>query len=110
MPWGLHKGASCDDDPVLMVLDIGNSNLTLGLVVDGALTGSRRATTPAAPTPDELELLLDGLLQLESRRLGEVEAISLASVVPAATEAVEAITELRAIPLLQASPATVPIP
>jgi len=95
---------------VLLVLDVGNTNITLGLVVDGALTGSRRAITPRAPTPDELELLLSGLLELEGRRFGEVEAISLASVVPAVTDALEVVTEARAMPLLEASAATVPIP
>jgi type III pantothenate kinase len=95
---------------VLLVLDIGNSNVTLGIVVDGALVGSRRTTTPHAPTPDELELLLAGLLELDGRRLGEVEAVSLASVVPAVTEAVEIVLDRRGIPLVAASAATVPIP
>ena len=95
---------------VLLVVDVGNTNLTLGLVVDGALTGSRRVTTPGAPTADELEVLLAGLLELEGRRIGEVEAIALASVVPAVSEALETITDRRAIPLLAASAATVPIP
>ena len=95
---------------VLLVLDVGNSNLTLGLVVDGALTSSRRVTTPGAPTADELEVLLAGLLELEGRRLGEIDAIALASVVPAVSEALEGITDRRGIPLLQASAATVPIP
>src|SRR4030067_426080 len=40
---------------VLLVVDVGNTNLTLGLVVDGALTGSRRGATPGAPTAGELE-------------------------------------------------------
>jgi type III pantothenate kinase len=109
MPEGLHKG-SCDDAGVLLALDVGNTNVTLGLVVDGALTGSRRATTPRAPTPDELEVLIIGLLELEGRRLGEIEAISLASVVPAVTDALEVVTERRSMPLLQATADTVPIP
>jgi len=95
---------------VLLVVDVGNSNLTLGLVVDGALTGSRRVTTPGAPTADELEVLLGSLLELEGRRFGEIEAIALASVVPAVSEALVVITDRRAIPVLEASIATVPIP
>ena len=95
---------------MLLVLDVGNSNITLGVVIDAALAGSRRATTPTRPTPDELELLLAGLLELEGRRIGEVEAVSLASVVPAVTDALASITDRRAIPLLAASSATVPIP
>ena len=95
---------------MLLVVDVGNSNLTLGLVVDGALTGSRRVTTPGAPTADELEVLLGSLLELEGRRFGEIEAIALASVVPAVSEALVVITDRRAIPVLEASIATVPIP
>ncbi len=95
---------------MLLVLDVGNSNLTVGLVLDGALTGSRRVTTPDAPTADELEVLLAALLELEGRRLGEIDAIALASVVPAVSEALEGIADRRAIPLLEASTATVPIP
>jgi type III pantothenate kinase len=109
MPEGLHKGP-CDDAAVLLALDVGNTNVTLGLVVDGALTGSRRAITPPTPTPDELELLLSGLLELEGRRLGEIEAISLASVVPGVTDALEVVTERRSMPLLEATADTVPIP
>src|SRR5207247_9910320 len=40
---------------VLLVADIGNRNLTIGLVGDGAQTGSRAATTPPPATPDEVE-------------------------------------------------------
>jgi type III pantothenate kinase len=110
MPEGLHKGSPCDDAKVVLALDVGNTNVTLGLVVDGALTGSRRAITPRTPTPDELELLLAGLLELEGRRLGEIEAISLASVVPAVTDALQVVTERRSMPLLEATAETVPIP
>src|SRR6266540_3006672 len=99
---GYHAG-------VLLAVDIGNSNLTLGLVVDGALTGSRRAITPRTSTADELELLLAGLLELEGRRLGEFEAIAVASVVPVVSEALAIVAERREITLLDATSSTVPI-
>jgi type III pantothenate kinase len=94
---------------VLLVVDIGNSNLTVGLVVDGALTGSRRATTPRTVTADELELLLAGLLELEGRRIGELDAVAVASVVPLVSEALAAVVERRGIRLLEATADTVPI-
>jgi type III pantothenate kinase len=94
---------------VLLVVDIGNSNLTVGLVVDGALTGSRRATTPRTATADELELLLAGLLELEGRRIGELDAVAVASVVPLVSEALAAVVERRGITLLEATADTVPI-
>jgi len=95
--------------PVLLAVDIGNSNLTLGLVVDGALMGSRRAITPRDATADELEILLAGLLELEGRRLGEFEAVVVASVVPLVSEALTAVVGRREITLLDATAATVPI-
>jgi type III pantothenate kinase len=94
---------------VLLVVDIGNSNLTVGLVVDGALTGSRRATTPRTATADELEILLAGLLELEGRRIGELDAVAVASVVPLVSEALAAVVERRGITLLEATADTVPI-
>ena len=94
---------------MLLVVDIGNSNLTVGLVVDGALTGSRRATTPRTATADELELLLAGLLELEGRRIGELDAVAVASVVPLISEALAEVVERRGITLLEATADTVPI-
>ena len=95
---------------VLLVLDIGNTNITAGLVRDGALIATRRAATRSADSPDELELLLAGLLGLDDVALPDVSAISLASVVPALTEAVETIAARRELPLVVASAGTVPLP
>ena len=50
---------------MLLALDIGNTNVTLGLFRAGALLATRRAATDARATTDELELLLDGLLRLD---------------------------------------------
>lgn len=94
---------------MLLAVDIGNTNITLGLVDGGALMATRRAGTHRAATADELEVLLAGLVELEGRSLSDVSAISLASVVPALTEAVEALGARRAIPVLVASSGTVPI-
>ena len=50
---------------MLLALDIGNTNVTLGLFRAGALLATRRAATDPRATTDELELLLDGLLRLD---------------------------------------------
>jgi type III pantothenate kinase len=94
---------------MLLAIDIGNTNLTLGLFRAGALLGTRRASTNPRATPDELELLLGGLLQLDGLALADIDAISLASVVPALTATVEAIADRRAVTLLVASAGSVPI-
>ena len=54
---------------MLLAVDIGNTNVTLGLVAGGALVATRRAGTPRGSTADELELLLAGLLGLDGRSL-----------------------------------------
>lgn len=95
--------------PMLLVIDAGNTNLTIGLVTDGALLASRVAATRATATADEVEVLLSALLGLDGRALGEVRSICLASVVPAVTESVEEVAERRGLPLLVAGASTVPI-
>jgi type III pantothenate kinase len=94
---------------MLLALDIGNTNITIGLFRAGALLTTRRAATSVRATSDELELLLDGLLRLDGLAIADLDAISLASVVPALTAAVEAIAERRDCPLLVAGAGTVPL-
>ncbi|HET9083715.1 MAG TPA: type III pantothenate kinase, partial [Candidatus Limnocylindrales bacterium] len=76
---------------MLLALDIGNTNVTVGLLRNGALIATRRAATAPRATADELEVLLDELLHLDGASFGDVDAISCASVVPALTAHVEAI-------------------
>ncbi|MGD0019376.1 MAG: type III pantothenate kinase [Candidatus Limnocylindrales bacterium] len=95
---------------MLLALDIGNTNMTLGLVAGEAIVASRRAATRPACTSDELEVLVDGLLRLDGASLSDVTGISLASVVPALTSGAETMAERRGLQLLSATAATVPIP
>jgi type III pantothenate kinase len=94
---------------MLLALDIGNTNITIGLFRAGALLATRRAATNPRATTDEVELLLDGLLRLDGMAIADLDAIALASVVPALTGAVEAIAGRRDRPLLVASAGTVPL-
>jgi type III pantothenate kinase len=94
---------------MLLVVDIGNSNLTLGLARDGALLGTRRAETRASATPDEVELLLDGLVRLLDVDTATISAIAVAATVPALGSAVEAIADRRGIPCVVASAGTLPL-
>ena len=68
---------------MLLALDIGNTNVTLGLFRAGALLATRRAATDPRATADEFELLLDGLLRLDGIAAADLDAVALASVVPA---------------------------
>ena len=95
---------------MLLALDIGNTNVTLGLVHGETIMSSRRAATRAAGTADELEVLLDGLLHLDGASLADVTGISLASVVPALTGAITEMAEQRGLPLLIATSVNMPMP
>jgi type III pantothenate kinase len=94
---------------MLLALDIGNSNVTLGLFKAGALAATRRAATDPRATADQLETLIDGLLRLDDASFADVSAIACASVVPTLTDAVETIAARRERPLVVASPGTVPL-
>jgi len=94
---------------MLLAVDIGNTNVTIGLVRDGHVASVRRAATAAAGTADELELLLAGLLGLDGASLEAVAAVACASVVPSLTTALEAVAARRALPCLVAGAGTVPI-
>jgi len=94
---------------MLLALDVGNSNITTGLFRSGALLATRRAATAPRATPDEVELVLAGLLQLDGIGLADLDSIVLASVVPAITGAVEAIAERHDRPLLIATVGVVPL-
>ncbi len=94
---------------MLLAIDIGNSNVTIGLVRGGALVATRRAATVSRATADELELLLDGLLRLDDASFADVDAIACASVVLSLTAHVEAIAARRERALTVARAGVVPI-
>jgi type III pantothenate kinase len=95
---------------MLLALDIGNTNVTLGLVHGETIMAARRAATRAASTPDELEVLIDNLLRLDGASLTDVTGISLASVVPALTSVTSVIAERRGVQLMIAGSGNMPMP
>ncbi len=95
---------------MLLALDIGNTNVTLGLFRAGTLVATRRAATDPRASADEFEATLDALLRLDDLSLADVTAIVAASVVPAVTTAAETTAARRERPILLATAGTVPIP
>ena len=95
---------------MLLVLDVGNTNVTLGLVHGESIMASRRAATRRSGTVDELELLVDGLLRLDGASLADVTGIALASVVPTLTGVAASVAERRGVPIMIASADNVPMP
>jgi type III pantothenate kinase len=94
---------------MLLALDIGNTNVTIGLFRAGSLVATRHAATRAEVTADEFEVTLDSLLRLDDASLADVSAIVAASVVPALTAAATTVAARRGRPILFASPGTVPL-
>lgn len=97
------------DPPMLLAVDIGNTNITLGLFRNGSLVATRRAGTHPRASADELEHLLDALLRLDDASFADVSAIAACSVVPSLTDALEAVAVRRERPLLVAGTGNVPI-
>jgi type III pantothenate kinase len=95
---------------MLLALDIGNTNVTLGLVNGETVMASRRAATNPNSTPDELEILLDGLLHIDGASMTDVSGISMASVVPKLETVATIIAERRGLPILVAGPTNFPMP
>ena len=95
---------------VIVAVDVGNTNVTLGIVGGGDVTSARRAATRPNATPDELEITLNELLALDGAALSSVDEIVLASVVPAVTATLSGVAERHQIPLIVADATTVPIP
>ena len=73
----------------LLAVDIGNTNVTLGLFDEDALVGSWRAATRTAATADELAATTSQLIALDGHALEDLDAVALASVVPPLTERFE---------------------
>ena len=95
---------------MLLAIDIGNSNVTIGRFRNGSLLGTRRAATNPRTSSDELELLIDGLLRLDDASFADISAIACASVVPSLTAALEAVAGRRDRPIVIAGVGTVPLP
>src|SRR3989442_10167302 len=67
---------------VLLALDAGNTNVTIGAFEFGKLTATWRLRTVHEQTADEWGVLLRTLLQLAAIHFEKVDAIVIASVVP----------------------------
>ena len=94
---------------MLLVVDVGNTNLTTAVVAAGELRGVRRAAARRNGTSDELEVLLEDLLGLDGLALADVAEIACCSVVPSITVTLERLAERRGRPLLVAGAGNLPL-
>ncbi|HEX3275844.1 MAG TPA: type III pantothenate kinase [Gemmatimonadales bacterium] len=75
---------------MLLTLDIGNTEITMGLFRGDNLEGHWRLTTTPGRTPDEWSSAVSGFLLADGHSPNEVRAVCLASVAPSVTQAVVA--------------------
>ena len=73
---------------MLLIIDLGNTNLTLGLFHENDLVAHWRLATDATRMPDEYGLQLLGLLQHYGYQSAQLDGVILSSVVPPLTERV----------------------
>ena len=67
---------------MLMVIDVGNTNMEFGVYREGKLVGSFRLMTDTNRTSDEIGLTVDSYFNRFGMRLDRVEDVIVASVVP----------------------------
>lgn len=70
---------------MILTIDVGNTNLTLGLYESDQLGAHWRLATDQNRMPDEYGLQFLGLLQNAGKTIEEIKGVSLASVVPQLT-------------------------
>jgi type III pantothenate kinase len=67
---------------MLLAIDVGNTNIVLGMFEGATLTESWRLATLPDRTADELRVLVSRLFEERQLRLSQVQGVVLASVVP----------------------------
>src|SRR5580765_8187805 len=79
---------------MLLVIDIGNTNTSLGVFEGGRLVAHWRLTTERARTGDEWGVLARNLFELSSLDFKSIDAIAIASVVPPLNFTIKLMAEL----------------
>lgn len=79
---------------MILTINIGNTNITLGGFVDGSLLFSARLASVKAATADEYAVRIGGVLNLHRVEPEQVEGAILGSVVPSLTTPVKSALEM----------------
>ena len=67
---------------MLLALDAGNTNITVGIFEDGKLADHRRLRTVREQTSDEYGILFSNLLRYAGLDASRIDGIIISSVVP----------------------------
>lgn len=68
--------------PMLVCIDIGNTNITLGLIHHDQIVGKYRLTTKARRSSDEFGLMLQSFISRENIEKEDIDDVIITSVVP----------------------------
>ena len=79
---------------MLLAIDVGNTNITLGLFDDSVLKTTARIATDIGKTPDQYAIDIKGSLELHGEEVSQVEDCIIASVVPQVCAAVSSAVTL----------------
>ncbi len=74
---------------MLLVIDVGNTNIVLGIYDGERLEREWRIATDKGKTPDEYGILINALFSTSGRRFTDISAIIISSVVPTMTGVLE---------------------
>ena len=77
---------------MFLALDIGNSNISLGVFQDDELQHTWRIATEPDRLPDEYDVLLRSLLSLRGITADMIQGIAICSVVPQLTPVFETVS------------------
>jgi len=80
---------------MILVLDVGNTNITIGIFDRGELCCHWRLTSKIARTEDETWLLIKVLCDSERIGISEIKGLALGSVVPAVSTVIRRMVERR---------------
>src|ERR1700675_2186478 len=78
---------------MLLALDVGNTNITIGTFDGATLKGRWRLRTIKEQTADEWGILMRNLFTLSSLDLSAVDGVIISSVVPAVNQPLDAMAE-----------------
>ncbi len=67
---------------MILVIDVGNTNITIGVIEESEIKSTFRLTTSIARTSDEYGLLICDLLNTKNISNSEITSVAIASVVP----------------------------
>ncbi len=76
---------------MLLTIDIGNTNVTLGVFSSGDMVKSWRLSTDIRRLSDEYSIQVNHLLSIENIDLAQIDDVAICSVVPPLTSVFESL-------------------